>query len=157
VLDSWNTGQTLRQERELLTGRWQGPVEVPPDSVMVCLSLGSISDDLAAELLVRILRDHKLDARHFSVKDAQLQLPPEATPEGVALVYLISAFPGAERERSEVAAEYIRKLLPGAMLVNVFLPGMSGQGEVIAPLGTADHVVTCMVDAVQFCLERRQG
>lgn len=156
VLDPSNSGQTLRQQREHQIGRWQGPVNVPPDSVMVCLSLGSTPDDLAAELLVRILRNHKIDARHFSVKDTQVELPPEATPNSVASVFLVSAFPGMERERCDTAAEYIRKLLPGAMLVNVFLPGMSGQVPAPAALGKADHVVTCLADAVQFCLERRQ-
>jgi predicted PurR-regulated permease PerM len=155
VLDPSSSGQTLRQQREHLIGRWQGPVNVPPDSVIVCVSLGSIPDDLVAELLVRILRDHKIDARHFSVKDA-VELPPEATPNSVAIVFLVSAFPGLERERCDAAAEYIRKLLPGVMLVNVFLPGMSGQVPDPAPLGKADHVVACLVDAVQFCLEQRQ-
>jgi hypothetical protein len=155
VLDPSNSGQTLRQQREHQIGRWQGPVNVPPDSVMVCLSLGSTPDDLAAELLVRILRNHKIDARHFSVKDAQLELPPEATPNSVASVFLVSAFPGMERERCDAAAEYIRKLLPSAILVNVFLPGLSGQVSAPIALGKADHVVTCLVDAIQFCLERR--
>jgi predicted PurR-regulated permease PerM len=156
VLDSSSSGERLRQQREHLIGRWQGPVDVPPGSVMVCLSMGSTHDDLAAELLVRILRDRKLDARHFSVKDAQMELPPEATPSSVAVVYLVSAFPGAERERIDAAAEYVRKMFPAALLVNVLLPGMPGQAQLIARPGKADYVVTCLADAVQLCLERRQ-
>jgi hypothetical protein len=64
VLDHASSGRTLRHHREQLTGRWQGPLAVPPGSVMICLGMGSTADDLAAELLVRIL-EHKLGAVIF--------------------------------------------------------------------------------------------
>ena len=52
---------------------------MPPGSIMLCLSMGSMSDDLATELLVRILRDKQLDARHVSLEDLKAP-PPEAVP-----------------------------------------------------------------------------
>jgi hypothetical protein len=120
---------------------------------MVCLGLGSTADDLAAELLVRILRDQKLDARHFSVSDEGP--PPGATPGGVAIVCLVSAFPGPERERSGAVAERVRELLPGAFLVNVFLPGVSVEPDPIQS-GNADPTVTSLTHAVQICLEQQR-
>jgi hypothetical protein len=45
---------------------------------MVCVGLGSMADDLATELLVRILRDQKIDARHMSIEDLAAWPPPEA-------------------------------------------------------------------------------
>jgi len=69
VLDDQNAGLILRQHREQLTGRWQGPVAVPPGSILLCLGLGSRADTIAAELLVRALRDQGLDARHVSLED----------------------------------------------------------------------------------------
>lgn len=155
VLDQSTSGQTLRLQRERLSGRWQGPLEVPPGSVMVCLGLGSIADDLAAELLVRILRDRKLDARHFSVKDSDAAPPPGATPGGVAIVCLVSAFPGEERERSGAVAERVRELLPGAFLVNVFLPGVSVEPDPIQSTN-AELTVTSLAHAVQICLEQQR-
>ena len=155
VLDRSTSGQALRQQRERLSGRWQGPLEVPPGSVMVCLGLGSTADDLAAELLVRILRDRKLDARHFSVKDADEGPPPGATAGGVAIVCLVSAFPGEERERSGAVAERVRQLLPGALLVNVFLPGVSVEPDLIQS-GNGDPTVASLVHAVQICLEQQR-
>ena len=83
VLDQMSAGRLLRQQREQLTGRWQGPLAGAAGSVMLCVSLGSISDDLATELLVRILRDKKLDARHLSLEDLRQTPPPEALPGSV--------------------------------------------------------------------------
>jgi hypothetical protein len=45
----------------------------------------------------------------------------------VAIVYLVSAFPGAERLSHEEVVERVRRLLPGALLVDVLLPP-SGTG-----------------------------
>jgi predicted PurR-regulated permease PerM len=156
VLDRSAPGQRLRQERERMTGKWQGPVAVPAGSVMICLGLGSTFDDLAAELLARILRDQKLDARHFSVEDTEEGPPPGATPGAVAIVYLLSAFPGAEREHTPEIVERVRRQLPSAFLVNVFLPGVSLQLEPVAESGAADLTVTSFVDAVQICFARQQ-
>lgn len=156
VLDPQTTGRTLRAQRERHAGIWQGPIEVPRGSVMVCLALGAVADELATELLVRILRGEKQDARHFSVGDADVAIPPETTPGAVAIVYLVSAYPSPERDKSDVVAERVRQLLPGALLVNVFLPGLSVIPDAPAHQGTSDHVVTSFVDAVRICLERQQ-
>jgi len=156
VLEQSNSGQMLRQQRERLTGEWQGPLVVPPGSVMVCLGLGSAADDLAAELLVRILRDQKVDARHFSVNDVNAGPPPGASTGAVAIVYLVSAFPGPERERSSAVAERVRELLPGAFLLNVFLPGVSAIPVPIIALGNADDTVTSFTQALQMCLDQQR-
>lgn len=156
--DHSSSGQTLRQQRESLIGKWQGPVVVAPGSVMICLALGSIADDLAAELLVRILRNHKVDARHFSVKDLDAGLPPGATPGGVAAVYLISAAPGPERDNRNQVAERIHQLFPSAGLMNLLLPGLSSQTMSTPQMVDADDpVVTSFVQAVQICLEQQQS
>jgi predicted PurR-regulated permease PerM len=113
VLDSQSAGLILRQHREQLTGRWQGPVAVPPGSILLCLGTGSPADTIAAELLVRSLRDQKLDARHISTPDLDAgSRPPDANPDAIAIVYLVSAFPSAEREHTEKTIEQIRQLLP---------------------------------------------
>ena len=156
VLDPRTTGRTLREQREHLAGKWQGPTAVPRGSVMICVALGSIPDEFAAELLVRILRTEKQDARHFSVQDADVALPPDATPGAVAIVYLVSAYPGPERDKSDTAADRVRQILPEALLVNVFLPGLSVTPEEPPRQGNSDHAVGSFVEAVRFCLERPQ-
>src|SRR6201999_200940 len=115
-------GRQLRLQREQQSGRWQGPLTVPPGSVMLCLGLGSMSDELAAELLVRILRNQKIDARHMSLDDLNA-VPPPNTAEAVSMVYLVSAFPSDERERGESVAGEMRRRLPNSCIVAVYLPG----------------------------------
>jgi hypothetical protein len=103
VLAQSNAGRQLRQQRESVSGRWQGPLTVPPGSVILCVGLGSMSDELATELLVRILRDQKIDARHLSLEDMRGVAPPQNAVELVAMVYLVSAFPSEERGRGDAA------------------------------------------------------
>jgi hypothetical protein len=100
VLEEVNAGRWLRQEREQMAGKWQGPLDVPAGSMILCVGLGSAADDLATELLARLLRKEAMDARHFSAADADAGLPPGADPDTVAIIYLVSAFPGAEREEA---------------------------------------------------------
>jgi len=154
VLDQPTAGRQLRQQREQLFGRWQGPLIVPPGSVMLCVGLGSIRDDLATELLVRILRDQKIDARHLSLDDLHSVPPPDASPGSVSMVYLVSASPGAERNRADSAAQEMRRRFPSACLVTVFLPGMLLQpGPTMDSIRGADKAATSFREAVQICLD----
>jgi predicted PurR-regulated permease PerM len=155
VLDQVNAGQMLRQQRESLIGRWQGPLVVPPGSIMICVSMGAILDDLGTELLVRALREKKLDARHLSLDDLRGEPPAGASPGGVFMVYLVSAAPGEERKGAEAAAEQIRRRFPGACLVTVFLPGLpSLQSEsAIDTIPGANKAAISLVEAVQICLD----
>ena len=157
VLDNLGPGHALRRHREQSTGRWQGPLAVAPGSVTVCLSLGSPADDLAAELLVRVLRDQGLDARSFFVTDFNTELPAEATPGAVAIVFLVSAFPNLEREQCDATVERIRQLLPGAAAVKVFLPGLAIDAEQGTHQGTADRTLFSFAQALQLSLEHRNA
>ena len=156
VLDNQNAGLILRQHREQLTGRWQGPLAVPPGSILLCLAMGSQADTIAAELLVRALREQKLDARHISTADLDAgSRPPGANPDAVAIVYLVSAFPSAEREHPEETIEQVRQLLPKARIVSVFHPGMSLQPDPAAHVGNIDGAASSFVEAVQLCVARQ--
>ena len=155
VLDGATTaGQELRQQREAAFGPFQGPLTVPPGSVMLCIGLGSFADDLATELLVRVLREQGIDARHISVGDLDKPVPPESSPEGVAVVYLVSAYPSEEREQGPAVSETIRRRFPAVRLVTVYLPGMLLQPASSADtLVHADKAATSFGQAVQICLD----
>jgi hypothetical protein len=154
VLDDQDPGRILRQHREQLTGRWQGPVVVPPGSILLCVGLGSPADTIAAELLVRALREHGLDARHVSMADLDVESrPPGADPAAIAIAYMVSAFPSAERERSEQTNDRVRRHLPNARVVSVFLPGISIQDELPPRVGNSDQAVSSFVEAAELCLE----
>jgi hypothetical protein len=152
MLEQMSAGQQLRQQREQLIGRWQGPLVVPPGSVMLCVSMGSIADDLATELLVRIMRDKKLDARHLSIGDLNQLPPPGAARGSVSMVYVVSAAPDGGRKEVGVVAEQIRARFADALLVGVLLPGLVlQQGSSIDTI-PADKLATSLVEALQICL-----
>ena len=129
VLEEVNAGRWLRQQREQLTGKWQGPLGVPRGSIVICMALGSPADDLATELLVRLLRSEGIDARHFSTAEIDAGLPPGADPDGVAIGFLVSAFPSPERERADSISQQLHELLPQANLIRVFCPGVAASSE----------------------------
>src|SRR5882762_923552 len=153
VLDSSGVGRELRRQREQVSGRWQGPLVVPPGSVMICVGLGSKADEFAAELLVRILREQKMDARHLSLDDLPDAPPPNAA-DAVSIIYVVSAFPSEERGRSEATTEEMRRQFPHACIVAVFLPGMLLQPEpAIDTVRGADKSASSLGHAVQICLD----
>jgi predicted PurR-regulated permease PerM len=152
VLDDQNAGLILRRHREQLTGRWQGPIEVPPGSILLCLGLGSLADTIAAELLVRALREQALDARHVTLADLDAgQRPPGASSIGIGAAYLISAFPSPERERFEATSELVRQRLPNIRLILVLLPGILVPSDLSSHESTREGIVDSFVQAVQTC------
>lgn len=154
VLDQMSAGRLLRRQREQVFGEWQGPLVVPVGSVMICLSLGSILDDLGAELLVRILRSRKLDARHMSIDEVGRALPPEASAGGVSLVFMVSAAPGPARLVAEPTAVQLRARFASACLVTVFLPSLMLQPEpAIDTIRSADKSAASFEEALQVTLD----
>jgi predicted PurR-regulated permease PerM len=149
VLAEVNAGRWLRQQREQLTGKWQGPLGVPRESLVICMAVGSPADDLAAELLVRLLRSERIDARHFSPADIDAGLPSGADPGGVAIVFLVSAFPSAEREGADSIGQQLHELLPQSNLIRVFCSGVGALVESSAS-GNAESTVGSLGEAVQI-------
>jgi len=154
ILEETNIGRTLRLERERIAGPYQGPLAVPPGSVMLCVGLGSVPDDLATELLVRALRDQKIDARHISIAELDAPTPSGASVDGVSMAFVVSAFPGAERDQGEKVATLIRQRLPAVRIVSVFLHGLALQTATsIDSIRGADKAATSFGHAVQICLD----
>lgn len=151
VLDHSTPGSLLRQQREQVSGRWQGPLGVPPGSVVITLGLGSPADDLAAELLARLLLSQTIDARHFSTGELDTGLPPGADPRGVSMVYLVSAFPGPERACIDSVRRQVRGLFPYAHVVRVFCPGVAPVAAPVDAAGHADHTASSLVQAMRMC------
>ena len=152
VLEEVNAGRWLRQQREQLIGKWQGPLGVPPGSVVICSGVGSSSDDLATELLVRLLRSERVDARHFSTTEINAGLPPGADPDGVAIVFLVSAFPSPERERADSIGQQLHKLLPQANLIRVFCPGVTALSVAGNSTSKPEPIVSSLGQAIEICV-----
>ncbi len=157
LLEATTPGQELRQQRELVSGKWQGPLEVPAGSIILCAGLGSFADDLATELMTRIFRDQKIDARHTTLQELSGPTPPGGSPDSVSMVYLVSAFPSEERKLCGKLAAALRERFPQACIVTVFLPGLLLQpAEAAAPVAEADASVASFSDAVQVGLAWHQ-
>lgn len=152
-----SAGRWLRQQREELSGRWQGPLEVPPGSIVICSGLGTSADDLAAELLVRLLRMQAVDARHFSPEDGVAGLPAGANPASVSTVCLVSAFPGPERERAAAINRQVHELLPQAYIVKVFCPGATSSSESGSGQAGSDVIAGSLGQATQVCQSRQEA
>jgi hypothetical protein len=151
VLEELSAGRWLRQQREQVSGKWQGPLGVPRGSIVTCIALGSPADDLATELLVRLLRSQRIDARHFSTAEIDAGLPPGAHPDGVAIAFLVSAYPSRERERAVSISLQLHELLPQASLIRIFCPGIAALPE---PGNSGDHpesTVNSLGKAIEIC------
>ena len=154
LLEDINAGQWLRAQREQQAGKPQKALKVADGSVLVCVGLGSMADDLATELLVRVLRDQQLDARHLLLDSIANPPPAGASTQSVAIVYLVSAFPSEEREGADDIALDVRRQFGNPCIVTVFLPGISPQSEfpTRAP-GNADKAAQSFSDALQIALD----
>ena len=151
VLDEGSAGRWLRQQREQLTGKWQGPLGVPPGSIVIGIGLGSPADDLATELLIRLLRSERIDARHFSAADIDAGLPPGADADGVAFAFLVSAFPSPERERAESICLQLYELLPQATLTRIFCPGVAALSRSGNSSNHPESTVSSLGQAIEIC------
>jgi len=161
VLDEISAGRRLRQQREEVSGKWQGPLDVPAGSVVLCLGLGSPPDDLAAELLVRVLRAERLDARHFSAQELDVGLPPGADPDGVSIIFLVSAFPNPARERSQPLIDQVQGLFPRAQVVGLFCSGVNPPSADGPANGSMQRIANSLQQGVDLCQswgqKRRDG
>jgi predicted PurR-regulated permease PerM len=157
VLENTTVGRQLRLQREQISGRWQGPLVVPAGSVVVGVGLGSMADELATELLVRILRDQKIDARHMSLEDLSA-VPPPGAADAVSIVYVVSAYPSEERGRGEATSDEMRRRFPHACIVGLLLPGMLLQPDVeVESMPGADKCASSLGHAVEICLDMHRA
>jgi hypothetical protein len=118
LLDA-NLGAYLRQMRETRQGRWQGSLDVPAHSVVLCAALAVERDELLSELLVSALRDASIDARSTLLGSADRPGPEKA--ELISTVIL--PYPVEERLGDWLnAVTEMRTHLPDALLATVKLP-----------------------------------
>ncbi|VXB74631.1 AI-2E family transporter [Massilia sp. 9I] len=119
LLDA-NIGAHLRQMREARFGRWQGSLDVPLGSIVLCAGLPSERDEFLTELLVRALREGDVDARSLVV-GAELERPEGSTPELVSTVFI--TYPRQDNfDAWRAAVAELRQDLPEALMVTVLLP-----------------------------------
>jgi predicted PurR-regulated permease PerM len=155
VLSEDSLAFSLRQRREKVSGRWQGPLAVAPKSVALCLEVGTQDDELVTEILVRVLRDLNIDGRHFSMADIEAfesEAHPDATPGAISMVYIVSGAPAKEEEEINIVAKDMRCRLPDANIVAVLLPQLLEEPPSISVGAYVDRVVNSFEEAAQFAI-----
>ena len=154
VFDDPSLGRHLRLQRERVSGPWQGPLGAPPGSVVLGIGFGSSGDDLATEILVRILRDLQIDARHVSIADVEAAQPPGATPASVSMICIVSIAPGQEQERGALLAAQFRRQFPHACIAAVLLPEALPSPQRVPLSSDVDLTLGSFEEAVHHVIAR---
>ena len=119
-------------------------------AIVLCLGMGLPADELGAELLVRVLRAHGIDARH--IKDAgdldSLHLYGIAT-SNVSTVCMVTMTTPCAPEHGVELARAIRLLLPHARMLGLLLPGQVDHPHRLPVSELVDCVTTSFVDATR--------
>jgi predicted PurR-regulated permease PerM len=158
VLADVGVGRQLRSRREAQSGQWQGSFDVPAGSVVLSMALGSSMEELAAEILVRILREQKIDARNIVLDDLDAPIPEEASPDLVSIVCVVCIDPVKDRELMETTMLGLRERFPNVKQFAVLLPSPFDN-----PAGrefsftTANHVTYSCEQTLQSCQRAMQG
>jgi predicted PurR-regulated permease PerM len=160
VLEDATPGRMLRQRR-LLRQRDEAARALPDANarrdaraLVLCIGLGSLGDDLATELLVRILRELQLDARHLTLEDLHAARPPEVALMTIGAVCIVSVTPGEEREQGVNLARNIRSRLPQAHLLALMLRSVLAEVDQSSLGDAVDRTASTFEDAALEISER---
>lgn len=132
LLDA-NVGAHLRHLREARLGRWQGSLDVPQRSIVLCAGLALERDDLVSELLARALREAGVDARSIALPLSHAEHEP-LNANLASTVFI--PYPLGDALASWTAAMgEVRALLPQAMLVAIRAPHdeMAARHQAVQP------------------------
>ena len=113
-------GSYLRQIRETRLGPFQGRLDVPSQSIVLCAGFGSERDELLTELLVRALRQDDVDARSVSLAEPP---DPEMADKSILVGTVFLAYPRQEAvDAWRATAAEMRAAMPHAAIATVKLP-----------------------------------
>ena len=154
MLDA-NVGAHLRQMRQQHLGRWQGSLDVPAGSVVLCAGLPNERDDLLNELLVLALREAEIDARSIAGG-----APDEGAGPGrgdlVSTVFL--TYPLKETlEPWQAIANATRARLPKALIVTIRLSPDSRDADQAAVEESVDMVLNTFEEGVALLSHEAPG
>ncbi len=163
VLEDPSPGRMLRQKRilrqkdEVSHLSSSGLAQSAPGSLVLCIGLGSLGDDLATELLVRVLRGLHLDARHLLIDDLKGPRPADVTDSAIGVMCIVSVNPGGEREQGVQLAHEIRARLPHTYLLALLLPSVLQEVDQSAFGAAVDRLASSFEDAALEISERVIG
>jgi hypothetical protein len=154
LLDA-NIGAHLRHMRESRMGRWQGALDVPDHSVVLCAGMASERDDLLGELLVRALREAGVDARSITV-GGELDSPGPDKADLVSTVFITYPLDTMLQPWLVAVAE-LRASLPKAILVTIRLPFFDPVASQATVEKHVDMVLRSFEEALAFMTPDKLG
>nr|WP_166455281.1 AI-2E family transporter [Duganella alba] len=158
VLKRGGIGRELREQRISASGEWQGSFDVPAGSVVLSIGLGSSYAELATEILVRILREQKIDARSRNLDELDQPAPPGASPELVSIVVLVSVDPLNDCEQMTTMLAALHERLPHAKHFALLLPSPFENPDLkTCVFPNADHVSRSYDDVLHSCQLAMKG
>jgi len=150
-----SVGAHLRQLRQDRLGQWQGRLDVPSQSIVLCVGFESERDDLLSELLVLVLREGEIDARSVSLVDPQ---DPALADKGGLVGTAFFVFPQAGQvERWSAQVARFRLELPHAILATVQLRMDEAAAPVAEVAGQVDIVLHSYAEAEAFVLQNARS
>jgi predicted PurR-regulated permease PerM len=153
LLADVNLGRQLRDRRELLSARQ--PLPGPAGcSQLLCVGAGTTYNELAAEVLVRVLAQAGIDGRHLLLEDLGDSALHGADPAKVAAVCLVSLQPCEEAARMEELAREVHASMPRARILALVLQGPYRNCDQLerAPAGV-DLTAQSYEDMLKICVE----
>lgn len=145
IADS-NLGIHLRKLREERLGRWQGSLEVPVGSIVICSGFATERDTLLTELLVVLLRHDGIDARSLWIDESE-EDPGTEKANLVSAVFIV--YPLAEDlEKWCHACREYRKEVPHAVLVTLYL----GDDKTLADVAQVEKEVDIVLHSHTECV-----
>ncbi len=146
LLDA-NLGAHLRKMRETRHGRWQGSLDVPAHSIVLCAGLPAERDEVLSELLVRALREADIDARSITLGDEDN--PGADKAELVSTVFL--PYPLEDNLAPWLSAALaLRDALPTVLLATIKLPFDQSSVTQAAVENHVDIVLRSFEEALAF-------
>lgn len=149
VLEETNIGLHLRLQREVVAGKWQGPLAVPDNSVVVCMGMETEGDELVAEILVRVLQQGGFDARHIPITELSLPAPSGSTSQSIAMFMLVRGIGSNSWGSSSLVATQLRERFPNIMIVGA-IPSIPVEIEENLAGGVPDLFVSSFDEALQL-------
>lgn len=146
-------GIELRRQREAALGKWQGSLDVLPGTIVICVGAGLAQDALGVEILVRVLRDAGVDARHVSLVDFDSR-PDGAKAESFASVVLVGLVSDESVDRVQAVATTLRRAELPVPLIGFFPITDSGVIAKIEAEGGVEVVLVSFEEAVKFLMAR---
>jgi hypothetical protein len=150
VLQGITAGQQLRQQREKVSAISHGEVAT---GVVLCTGAGGTGDELAAEILVRILRKQGVEGQHI-LSDAIAKFHAKTGEDKISVCCVVSITPVKEHRDVVAILETLKTLMPSVTRLGLLIASPFEE-MTLKEYAIDDHceVVSSMEGTVQACLK----